>query len=240
MAERIQRLSADVVNRIAAGEVVHRPANALKELLENALDAGATQVGVSVGQGGLKLLQIQDNGRGILREDLPIVCERFTTSKLRAFEDLREIQSFGFRGEALASISHVAHVTITSKTAAQPCAYRYACAATRTRLIAVLTLQLPNDRAAYRDGKLAAKKPGASSDPAPCAGKDGTVILVSDSTGAYQRIISRLTGGFCECRWRTYSTISTPVDRRSRTRRSSTSASSMWFKDMPSTLPPKM
>nr|CCA18006.1 DNA mismatch repair protein putative [Albugo laibachii Nc14] len=155
---RIKRLSAQVVNRIAAGEVIHRPENAVKELLENSIDAGATNISITISQGGLKLIQIQDNGKGILRDDLEIVCERFTTSKLQKFEDLCWIQSFGFRGEALASISHVAHVTITSKPAAQECAYR----------------------AKYRDGKPIATCPGSNPDPAPCAGKDGTLIVIED------------------------------------------------------------
>ncbi|KDO28271.1 hypothetical protein SPRG_06322 [Saprolegnia parasitica CBS 223.65] len=158
MARRIERLEQAVVDKIAAGEVVHRPANALKELLENSLDAGARQIAVVAGAGGLKLLQITDDGCGIAREDLDIVCERFTTSKLRSFEDLREISSYGFRGEALSSVSHVAHVTITSKTNDQPCAYR----------------------AHYRDGVLVPKVPGGPTAPVPCAGKTGTQILVED------------------------------------------------------------
>ncbi|KAH3764571.1 DNA mismatch repair protein [Pelomyxa schiedti] len=100
---RIKRLDEAVVNRIAAGEVIHRPANAIKEMMENSLDAGCTQISITVKGGGLKMLQIQDNGHGIKLDDFPLVCERFATSKLQKFEDLQSIATYGQVSMALVS-----------------------------------------------------------------------------------------------------------------------------------------
>ncbi|KAI7200904.1 DNA mismatch repair protein MutL [Hortaea werneckii] len=155
---RIRALHEDVVNKIAAGEIIVAPVHALKELIENAVDAGSTSLEIMVKDGGLKLLQITDNGSGIQKDDLPILCERFTTSKLKAFEDLQAIGTYGFRGEALASISHIAHLSITTKTADSSCAWK----------------------AHYAGGKLAPPKAGQSADPKACAGRQGTQIQVED------------------------------------------------------------
>lgn len=123
-SRRIQRLEEHVVNRIAAGEIIIAPNNALKELLENSIDAGSTSIDIVVKDGGIKLLQITDNGCGINKADLPILCNRHTTSKLQTFEDLSSIATYGFRGEALASISYISHLTVTTKVEEEATAWR--------------------------------------------------------------------------------------------------------------------
>ncbi|GMQ02116.1 hypothetical protein CsSME_00048503 [Camellia sinensis var. sinensis] len=145
----IHRLDESVVNRIAAGEVIQRPVSAVKELIENSLDADSTSINVVVKDGGLKLIQVSDDGHGIRYEDLPILCERHTTSKLCKFEDLQSIKSMGFRGEALASMTYVGHVTVTTITKGLLHGYRVS----------------------YRDGVM-------EHEPKACAAVKGTQIMV--------------------------------------------------------------
>lgn len=145
---RIRALPLDLQNKIAAGEVIERPASVVKELLENSLDAGARHVEVYVEEGGRKLIKIIDDGGGIEFDDLSLALAPHATSKLQQEDDLYHIQTMGFRGEALASIGSIAHVTVTSRTADAP-----------------------------QGGRITAEG-GAVAEPVPCGCPAGTTIEI--------------------------------------------------------------
>ncbi|HEY9018470.1 DNA mismatch repair endonuclease MutL [Thiomicrospira sp.] len=148
---KIKALSEALANQIAAGEVVERPVSVVKELLENALDSGATEIEVSIEEGGEKSIQVIDNGRGIAKDELFLAVSRHATSKIATYEDLTQVATLGFRGEALASISSVSRFEIVSRPAAESNAWR-----------------LKSDGGAIWP------------DPEPIAGKFGTRVKVDD------------------------------------------------------------
>src|SRR5262249_15372722 len=124
---RIQQLPPLVVNKIAAGEVIERPASVVKELLENSVDAGSTRIDVEVEQGGAEVIRVVDDGCGIEADDLRLAFASHATSKLASADDLWHIGTLGFRGEALASCGGFAQVPLQSRPAAQPCGAEITC-----------------------------------------------------------------------------------------------------------------
>ncbi|RTL48773.1 MAG: DNA mismatch repair endonuclease MutL [Rhodocyclaceae bacterium] len=188
---RIHPLPDLLISQIAAGEVVERPASVLKELVENSLDAGASRIDVALEEGGVRLLRISDDGCGMAPEDLPLALARHATSKIASLEDLERVGSYGFRGEALASIASVARVTITSRTVGAPHGYRIQSSA----LGADLAGHLPLSEGEDGRGSL-------SRHVAPAAIAAGTVIEVADlyfNTPARRKFLKTEATEFAHC-----------------------------------------
>ena len=148
---RIHRLSPQLANQIAAGEVVERPSSVVKELLENSLDAGATSLHIDVEAGGTKLIRVRDNGRGIYKDDLLLALSRHATSKIHNFDDLEGVGTLGFRGEALPSISSVSRAVLSSKAEGEDSAWQ-----------------------------LVVEGREATGEPSPCSHPQGTTVEIRD------------------------------------------------------------